>query len=314
MTVREAILRLVGAPEPVATGELSGRVGPESVALATGLRGDVRRRVQEVVELSEQGVLAAGASLRRVVDASSTQITTLKGFLDAFSHGERNEMNLVQRFVTAVEERLEAQTGFATASARLSNDIAEAAQGIQALTTHSRMVAMNARIEASRVGPAGAGFAVIAGEMKRMAEEIAEANRRIQALASEMAQLAPGIEGAVVALKDETRAFSSRLSDEIARTTEASRATETLVSEVLASTDASLSSVVQASQEGLSHLQFQDVVAQGLLRLDARLLDHQRSIARLTGVDATRFEPAVYHELGGEKAVSGERAGDVVLF
>ncbi|MEL7218012.1 MAG: methyl-accepting chemotaxis protein, partial [Pseudomonadota bacterium] len=52
---------------------------------------------------------------------------------------------------------------------------------IQNITEHSNILALNARIEASRAGNAGLGFAVVASEMKALSEQTAKATREIVA-------------------------------------------------------------------------------------------------------------------------------------
>ena len=57
--------------------------------------------------------------------------------------------------------------------------IGEAATAITGLTTRTRMLALNATIEAAKAGEAGAGFAVVAGEVKALATQTDQLNRSI---------------------------------------------------------------------------------------------------------------------------------------
>ena len=78
----------------------------------------------------------------------------------------------------------------AAASARLTDDIvralAEASQRIGAVVKlmskiagQTKLLALNATIEAARAGPAGAGFAVVAAEVKTLAAQTAQATEEI---------------------------------------------------------------------------------------------------------------------------------------
>ncbi|MBE5961631.1 MAG: methyl-accepting chemotaxis protein [Lachnospiraceae bacterium] len=57
---------------------------------------------------------------------------------------------------------------------------------IQASATKSNILALNASIEAARAGQAGAGFAVVAGEMGKLAKTNAESATEIQGTLTEM--------------------------------------------------------------------------------------------------------------------------------
>ena len=63
-----------------------------------------------------------------------------------------------------------------------SNDIVEAVQHILTQLRTLKLLALNARIEAVRAGEHGAGFAVIAQEMKSLADDTREQADRIRSL------------------------------------------------------------------------------------------------------------------------------------
>lgn len=62
----------------------------------------------------------------------------------------------------------------------LSRDIHRLTGVIQAIASQTRMLALNATIEASRAGAAGAGFAVVAREIKELAQHTAQATDNIE--------------------------------------------------------------------------------------------------------------------------------------
>lgn len=72
---------------------------------------------------------------------------------------------------------------------------------IKLVASHTRILALNASIEAARAGKAGAGFAVVAGEVRRLAGESAEASgdvdERVSSVASGIRSAADAVQSVV---------------------------------------------------------------------------------------------------------------------
>ncbi|MBN1174692.1 MAG: hypothetical protein JXA67_21200 [Micromonosporaceae bacterium] len=90
--------------------------------------------------------------------------------------------------VNAEEARSRAQAASAlTAQAseqvasleKIGHDVLRAVETITAIARQTNMLALNATIEAARAGDAGAGFAIVAREVKELAQETAASAKKI---------------------------------------------------------------------------------------------------------------------------------------
>jgi methyl-accepting chemotaxis protein len=150
-------------------------------------------------------------------------------------------------------------------------------QQIEKIASTTRMLSLNARIEAQRIGSAGAVFRVVADEIKSLANESGELSRAIrEALAvqsASLAQTSTAVSKLAASDLDHAVASHRQLDDTIAKLAEMSARSLDIFARVQAETD----SAIQA-------LQFEDMLTQ-LLQSIADKLEIVRTVCKSGAVD-----------------------------
>src|SRR5262249_10309279 len=81
---------------------------------------------------------------------------------------------------------------------------------VRKIARQSKLLALNAAMEAARVGEAGEGFAVVAGEVRRLARSAADAAERTDVLVAETVRRATSVKASSARVHDAmTEALSS---------------------------------------------------------------------------------------------------------
>nr|WP_295782825.1 methyl-accepting chemotaxis protein [Rhodoferax sp.] len=114
--------------------------------LASGLIADVTRQSAMIEDLSARN-LQESLTTSRQLSATAKFIRELRGEIDHIAADMRN----LQTQTQSIEEVM-----------RLVADVAR----------QTRLLSLNASIEAARAGPAGRGFAVVASEVKKLADQV----------------------------------------------------------------------------------------------------------------------------------------------
>lgn len=151
----------------------------QHVAEGTASQADELTQIVELMsELAEHldGIQDKMAMVKHHVDGAEDKAGVGKENIELVSSSSGSLTTAVQEVhvkLTALEDSV-SQIGMIT-------------QTINGISNQTNLLALNAAIEASRAGEAGAGFAVVAGEVRKLAEQSKIATEQIQALIESIA-------------------------------------------------------------------------------------------------------------------------------
>ena len=295
--------------------------------LAAGLsefRTLMMQRINDVNATTSREVIAAAGSVATVVDGATAHIRRVKEMVASIDGGHgggvaaavARQGEVLRRFFDAVSRDIARQENAADRALQHLQRIAKAASDTAHLASAARLLALNERIEAARVGGNGNCFSTIAGEMQHLAEQITQANEFIDSLASRLSEDLPEVAAAARALRSSSEELSSDLATATGDVEAETAVMRDVIKRMMEQSDQEMAYLITSSHEALSHLQFQDVIAQGLLRIEPALHDLQIDQAKELGIEdiIADLPPTQHREIGGDKPVDQENAGEVLLF
>ncbi|NDY90496.1 methyl-accepting chemotaxis protein [Ideonella livida] len=276
--------------------ERLGEASPYVTVMTRQLDGAVaqcEKDVLAVVDCLDQVHAAAEQQVERI-DAATRNAHDLSEVIREKLLVDRQLSAILEMFVQRQEEEL---AGHAERVQRLQEvrDLAPMVDVVAEVARHTNILAINAAIEAARAGESGRGFAVVAGEVRRLAQQTAEAAREITAKINAVTQ---GIDAEVdKVMRTGVRDGSSRNMHDVLRDIEAMRHRFAEASERLQGDqgiDRGNNTIRAGLSEALGLIQFQDVLRQRVQQVQEAMqhLDHH-----LQGAAADLREPGEHGAL-----------------
>ena len=209
--IQFAVTALAGGLERLAAGDVSATIDTPFVGRLEQLRTDFNRsmmRLQETIGLIQGNVVAIQGNVRQMSQSTDdlsrrteTQAASLEQTAAAIGEVTANVRAAAERAreanaivgdtrrstdgsLVVVRNAVEAMGRIEGASQK----IGQITEVIDAIAFQTNLLALNAGVEAARAGDAGKGFAVIAQEVRELAQRSAGAAKEIKQLISDSTQ------------------------------------------------------------------------------------------------------------------------------
>jgi methyl-accepting chemotaxis protein len=258
------------------------------------LRQRVQERVSEAARNSEAATLATGGMLTRILHEARAQVDDLGALSAKVSGADGDSAGQIaadtsremRAFVTDLSRQLSEQVSSLHRATEAMQSILRVGARIDEIATASRFLALNAVVEASRLGDAGAASRVIAQEMKELSQSVEAANGQISDLARQLSTTLPEVAATTSNVDEKVTVFRHSFDEKLRALDNAFADLRTVAQTSVDKSSARLESIVQSSHEALSQLQFQDPMVQGLRKIDTILSDSARMLQMAFVADA----------------------------
>ncbi len=239
--VTEASSTVAAASEEMSAAGSQVAAGAEETSTQAGVVAAAADQVSRNVQLIAAGAEQMGASIRSIAENAQ----------------EAARVAEEATFVASRTNETVAKLGVS------SREIGDVVKVITSIAAQTNLLALNATIEAARAGDAGKGFAVVAGEVKDLAQETANATediaRRVEAIQGDsegaVAAIAQ-ISEIVARINDYQLTIASAVEEQTATTNEMSRGVVEVAAgaEEIAGTITGVATAAQSTTEVLTQM------------------------------------------------------------
>ncbi|MEG3640936.1 methyl-accepting chemotaxis protein [Magnetococcus sp. PR-3] len=156
---------------------------------------DVQKAVADQSSGAAQQAAAVNETTSTLVEIRTTSSQTLEKATELGKSAERTRevgdrgLDMVEENIAGMQSirtRVEGIAASILALSKQTQQIGEITGVVAGLAQHSKMLALNASIEAAKAGDSGKGFAVVAAEVKDLAEQSEESTAQVQKILTEI--------------------------------------------------------------------------------------------------------------------------------
>ena len=266
-------------------GQLAGCFNKMNDAL-TG----ILLKLQELMRKFKGSISQIGISLDEHDQAASQQAISIKQTaesLDELNQSAGNVLNNAREVQTRVEETMLAILNLSSKA----DEIKEISSSIDDVSVKINLLSLNASIEAARAGEHGRGFGVVAGEIRKLAENTNELTERITTMIADIQKLIQSSMFSGEVMVSEVRQIGLSVEQQTSGTSQIATAIEAI-------TESTLQSAKGASEISNSVSELQDMAQQIHALFQRFQLDDSETNKNTESEDAI-----IVHDLDNERMI-----------
>ena len=313
------------ADETECDGMHTVSISEENLAACRSNTDSVLEELNGMRESTEVAALGIGELLGRIVEvATESNEKVTKTLNDAIGCGNdgnqacdsiadmvQRQVTTVDGLVTLVKDWLTDQMQIAANAEQACKEIAETVSRMNEMTRISHLLAINLRIEASRMGISGRGFAALGEEVQGFTSSVATAVDEIHQSSNKLANVVPQMRQRTEEMQDSVASTADQCVENMTNIDGRTQQLTVALQQTLSDVSQSSTEILSHSNDTLSHLAFQDPVSQGI----DRACHNVRQLMNAIEGEAISFDSlADIQDDVGEDGRCFRESGEVDLF